>query len=75
MGVRRIAQSVLGAACRQLILSDNMSVVLSFSRSRAKDFALLVQVRRFQAYCLARNLKVSVRWVPSELNPADYGSR
>eukprot|EP00959_Pyramimonas_sp_CCMP1952_P368170 7712305-Pyramimonas_sp.AAC.1 len=72
MGVRRIAQSVLGAACRQVILSDNMSVLLSLSRSCAKDFALLVQVRRFQAYCLAMNLKVSVRWIPSELTPADY---
>ncbi|CAK0851827.1 unnamed protein product, partial [Prorocentrum cordatum] len=61
MGVRRIAQSVFGAAFRQLILSDNMSVVLSFNRSRAKEFALLVQVRRFQAYCLAKNLNVSVR--------------
>ncbi|CAK0891104.1 unnamed protein product [Prorocentrum cordatum] len=75
IGVRRVAQSAFGAACRQLILSDNMSVVVSFNRSRAKEFALLVQVRRFQAYCLARNLKVSVRWVLSELNPADYGSR
>ncbi|CAK0793067.1 unnamed protein product [Prorocentrum cordatum] len=34
MGARRIAQSVFGAACRRLILSDNMSVVLSFIRCR-----------------------------------------
>eukprot|EP00959_Pyramimonas_sp_CCMP1952_P348257 7294981-Pyramimonas_sp.AAC.1 len=75
MGARRVAQSVFGAACRQLILSDNMSVMLSVNRSRAKEFALLVQARRFHAYCLARNMKVSVRWVPSELDPAGYGSR
>ncbi|CAK0880601.1 unnamed protein product [Prorocentrum cordatum] len=75
MGIRRIAQSVFGAACRQLILSDNMSVVLSLNGSRAKEFALLVQIRRFHAYRLARNVNVSVRWVPSELNPADYGLR
>jgi len=50
MGLRRVAQSVFGAASRQLILSDNMSVVLAFNRCRAKDHALLVQIRRFQAY-------------------------
>ncbi|CAK0858238.1 unnamed protein product [Prorocentrum cordatum] len=34
MGVRRIAQSVLGAACRQLILSDNMLT----AAQRAQDW-------------------------------------
>ncbi|CAK0868558.1 unnamed protein product, partial [Prorocentrum cordatum] len=45
MGPRRVAQSVFGAACRQLILSDHVSIVLSFNWSPAKKFALLVQIR------------------------------
>ena len=36
---------------------------------------MLVQIRRFCAYCLARNLKPAIRWIPSELNNADEGSR
>ncbi|CAK0860257.1 unnamed protein product, partial [Prorocentrum cordatum] len=68
MGVRRIAQSVFGAACRQLILSDNMSVVLSFNRSRAKEFALLVQVRRLTAAQGAQDWQARLSLV--ELPPA-----
>eukprot|EP00974_Lingulodinium_polyedra_P067176 6501255-Lingulodinium_polyedra.AAC.1 len=52
-----------------------MSVVLAFARCRAKSFGLLAQVRRFQAYCLARGVRCTVRWIPSELNFSDRGSR
>ena len=57
------------------ILSDNMSVVLSFSRSRAKNYALLHQVRIFCALCLAFDIKPYVRWIASEVNAADEPSR
>ncbi|CAE7509286.1 unnamed protein product, partial [Symbiodinium microadriaticum] len=74
-GLRRVALSTFGSHVGQLILCDNMSVVLAFDRSRARNFKLLLQIRRFTAYCLARNIMCTVRWVPSELNSADEPSR
>jgi len=50
---------------RQLMLADNMSVVLAFDRHRAREFRLLVQVRRYAAYQLVRNVKTVARWIPS----------
>ena len=75
MALKRVAVSIFGHDIRQLNLVDNMSVCFSFERRRAKDFKLLVQIRRFSAYCLARNIKAFVRWVPSELNASDAPSR
>ena len=69
--MRRVAVSVFGRNIRQLFLVDNMSVCLSFARSRCRDFKLLVQIRKFSAYCLARNIAAAVRWIPSELNKSD----
>ena len=75
LGFRRMAISRYGRNSRQLALCDNMSVVLAFNRCRAKDFGLLKQIRRAAAYSLSRNIGLSVRWIPSELNSADRGSR
>ena len=73
--LRRIALSTFGYDVRQLLLTDNMSVCLAFDRSRARNHSLLIQIRRFASYCLARNISCTVRWVPSELNSADHPSR
>ena len=61
--------------CRQLFLVDSMSASLSFDRCRSKNFRMLRQIRKFCSLALARNVAFSVRWVPSELNPADGPSR
>ena len=42
---------------------------------RAFDFKLLTLVRRVAAFCLSRNLKLCFRWIPSEFNSSDAGSR
>ena len=73
--IQRLAKTRLGACVRQLFLCDNMSVVLAFERCRSSSFGLLVQIRKFQAYVLASGIQVSVRWIPSELNESDEGSR
>ena len=73
--LKRIAVSVFGHDIRQLLLTDNMSVCLSFDRSRSRSYSLLQQIRRFSAYCLSRNIACTVRWIPSELNSADEPSR
>jgi hypothetical protein len=60
---------------RILILNDNLAVVLAFSRRRARDFKLLLQVRRIAAVSLAKDFRFAFRWIPSELNVADFDSR
>eukprot|EP00959_Pyramimonas_sp_CCMP1952_P395681 8290912-Pyramimonas_sp.AAC.1 len=32
-------------------------------------------MRRMAAWCLSRNMHLSVRWIPSERNPADAPAR
>ena len=60
---------------RQLFLVDSMSAALAFDRCRSKNFKMLRCIRRFCSLALARNISFAVRWVPSELNPADKPSR
>ena len=74
-GVSRFAQFKLGRDIRVLSLCDNMAVTLAVGRSRATYFGLFVQIWRINAWRLLRNIKLCVRWVPSEFNPSDSGSR
>ena len=60
---------------RQLFLVDSMSAALAFDRCRSKNHRMLRQIRKFCSLGLARNISFSVRWVPSEFNPADAPSR
>ena len=61
--------------CRMLLLSDHLSIVLCFYRGRSRDFRLLTQIRLFASLCLARNIWISIRWIPSEFNSSDRDSR
>ena len=61
--------------CRIVCLVDNMSVALSVSRRRSKDFVALTLIRRIVALALVFNIKVVVRWIPSEANCSDAPSR
>ena len=61
--------------CRHVHLNDNLGMVLSFDRGRAKDNALLFQCRRSAALSVAMDCEFHFRWIPSELNIADSPSR
>ena len=61
--------------CRALVIVDNMSVCLCFVRRRSRDQKILRCVRILSAWTLARNIKLSIRWAPSEVNPSDESSR
>ena len=52
-----------------------MSVTLSFARRRSRNFVVLVQIRRLCAYALALNLRIAIRWIPSEQHVSDEPSR
>jgi len=73
--VERVIYSSYGINMRQVALVDNLTVALCFGRYRAKTMAMLRLVRKVAALCLAANVRLTVRWVPSELNSADEGSR
>ena len=60
---------------RVLILNDNMGVVLAVMKGRCSSFSLLCLLRRIWAHSLASGVRLSVRWVASELNVADRDSR
>ena len=64
-----------GCHCRMLLLGDNLGCMLSLSRSRAKDYFMLVQVVRVAAWCLARGVRITFRWTLSQRNTADDPNR
>ena len=65
-GLSRFPRFPGGSNVRLLMLCDDMAGTLTVGRSRARDFGLLVQIRRINAWCLLRSVKLYVRWVPSE---------
>ena len=73
--VRRVARNVGHHHHRYLVLSDNMSVVCAVGKGRAKDRELLQTCRVIRAVSLACDLRIYVRWIPSEVNPSDPPSR
>ena len=73
--VKRLCMTRYGHDIRHVHLCDNLGVVLSIERCRSKNFKILKVVRCIAAYCLARNVHLSVRWIPSELNVSDEPSR
>ena len=60
---------------RHLFLSDSMCCVLSLSKWRCVSRALLRICQRVAAECLAANVSITWRWIPSELNVTDEASR
>ena len=74
-GLKRILMTRHGQNMRQLLLCDNMACVLCFERGRCKNYAVLNVLREHCAYCMAKNVSVTMRWIPSELNVSDEPSR
>ncbi|CAK9013540.1 unnamed protein product [Durusdinium trenchii] len=60
---------------RHLHLGDNMGVILMIAKGRSSSFYMLKWCRRLCALLLCTDSVLSPRWIPSELNVADKGSR
>lgn len=73
--LKRLAMTRFGHGIRHLHLRENLGVVLAIERCRSKNFELLSILRKIAAYCLSRNIFLSIRWIPSELNVSDEPSR
>ena len=60
---------------KHLHFSDNLSAVLCAGKGRSSSFPTLGASRRLRALLIAANCQLLVRWIPSEWNVADHGSR
>ena len=60
---------------RILCLTDSMSCALAFERRRARNFKLLVQIRKLTSLCLCHQIKFHVRWMANESNCCDDPSK
>ena len=60
---------------KHLVLSDSMSVVLALTKGRSSSKSMNRICRQVAAVELATGMHVHLRWIPSELNPADLPSR
>ena len=73
--VKHVSRDCQFHGSRCLILNDNMGVVLAVSKGRCSNYSMLRLLRRIAAVTLATNIRICVRWIPSERNAADKGSR
>lgn len=60
---------------RLLILSDSQVAIGSIMKGRSSSFRLLVPLRGIAALCLATGTHLDLRYVPTDINPADAPSR
>ena len=58
-----------------LVLGDSSSTILGALKGRSSANGLATSFRAIAAHCLAIDLLVRWRWIPSEVNPADGPSR
>ena len=60
---------------RHLHFGDNLGMILACCKGRSSAYGMLRFSRRICALVLAADISWACRWVPSELNVADKGSR
>ena len=60
---------------RHVHLCDNLGTVLALEKGRSSSLPLLRVCRRVACLLLATSSSLSLRWIPSEINVADEGSR
>ena len=75
MGIRRAARVVQWYETVVVSLCDNLSCALAHEKRRSRDYGLRMTVAVGSAYCLACGFSWHHRYVISEVNPDDEGSR
>jgi hypothetical protein len=61
--------------CRLFVWSDSKVLIGAVNKGRSSSPQLLRRLRSVSALCLATGMRLVLRWIPSELNPADGPSR
>lgn len=73
--VRWALKSPSSIASRLLVFSDSQVAVFSSNKGRSSSHLLLRRLRPLAACLLSSGLRLLLRWIPSEDNPADGPSR
>ena len=73
--LQHLARSSKQHSMKHLILTDSMSCSLALSKGRSSMSSMNRICRQVGAVLLATGMRISCRWIPSELNPADGPSR
>lgn len=76
--VRWLVSSSSRSPCfghKVLVLSDSMVAVGALRKGRSPSRLLLRRVRAIAAVALAFSLRLTVLWIPTDINPADEPSR
>ena len=69
--MQHLARSSVQHGRKHLILTDSMSCTLALSKGRSSVSPMNRVCRQVGAILLATGMRVSCRWIPSEMNPAD----
>ncbi|CAK0841243.1 unnamed protein product, partial [Prorocentrum cordatum] len=75
IGIRHHLRAVSRRGRKLLMLCDNLGLVLALGKGRAAAPIVNRTCREAAALSILGDMSVTVRWVPSELNPADRPSR
>lgn len=73
--MQHLARSSVQHGRKHLILTDSMSCTLALSKGRSSVSPMNRVCRQVGAILLATGMRVSCRWILSEMNPADGPSR
>lgn len=73
--VRWVLSFPHSVGCRVAVLCDSLVTVFSVTKGRSSSPMLLPRLRQLASLVLASGLRLYLRWVPTELNPADAPSR
>ncbi len=73
--MQHLARSSVQHGMKHLIFTDSMSCTLALSKGRSSVGSMNRVCRQVGAILLATGMRVSCRWIPSEVSPADGPSR
>ena len=73
--VKHLARTISNHTREHLLLGDSMLAVLASDKGRSSDPRMNRSLRHIAAHVLATGIRIRVRWIPSERNPSDFGSR
>ena len=75
IATRRLSRTKRHRGKRHVVIVDNLALAFSVCKGRSNNFAMLRVLQQLGALCLAAELTLRPRWVPSEWNVSDGPSR
>jgi len=75
IGLRRRLRALRSRGSLMLFLCDNLSLTFAITKGRSSGHLLNQTCRELCALSICYNISVVVRWLPSEWNTSDAGSR